>query len=181
MRPYRISRRDFLYTLSAAAVSASAGCSNVRPSLTVPPRPSYDGLDSDSYLSALTVVIFEPLTWVLAGTVLLVALVFESVLAGATWPRFSVRPDGRPGVWLACGLSVVWLTGQGIHVWADATAYAPVTSFTRALPLYFPMKAKRILTRLGLLDPAAMEQRRLMRQASARLASPRQFTSCVFT
>ncbi len=119
------------------------------------------------HLSALTMVIFEPLTWVLAGTVLIVALVFESVLAGATWPRFSVRPNGRPGVWLAIGLSVVWVTGQSIHVWADATAYAPVTSFTRALPLYFPMKAKRTLTRLGLLDPAAVEQRRLMRQASA--------------
>ena len=56
IQPQRISRRDFLYTLSAAAVSASAGCSTARPSLTVPPRPSYDGLDSDSYLSELTVV-----------------------------------------------------------------------------------------------------------------------------
>ena len=56
IQPNGISRRDFLYTLSAAAVSASAGCSIVSTSLTVPPRPSYDGLDSDSYLSELTVV-----------------------------------------------------------------------------------------------------------------------------
>lgn len=119
------------------------------------------------HLSALTVVIFEPLTWVLAGMVLLVALVFESVLATATWPRFSVRlRGGRPGVWIAIGLSVVWVAGQSIHIWSDATAYAPVTSFTRALPLYFPMKAKRTLTQLGLLDPAALNQRRLMRQVS---------------
>ncbi len=54
--PHSISRRDFLYTLSAAAVSASAGCSTVSTSLPAPPRFSYDGLDSDSYLSELTVV-----------------------------------------------------------------------------------------------------------------------------
>ena len=47
------------------------------------------------HLSALTVVIFEPLTWVLAGMVLLVALVFESVLATATWPRFRTRSTTR--------------------------------------------------------------------------------------
>ncbi len=56
IQPHGISRRDFLYTLSAAAVSASAGCSIVSTSLAVPTRPSYDGLDSDSYLSELTVV-----------------------------------------------------------------------------------------------------------------------------
>ena len=52
-----------------------------------------------------------------------------------------------------------------MHIWADAVAYTPITAFTRYLPLYFPIKAKRRLVQLGWLDPARAEQARLLRGA----------------
>ena len=52
-------------------------------------------------------------------------------------------------------------------MWADATAYAPVTGFTRYMPLYFPLKAKRRLAALGWIDPEQVEKQRLLRRADA--------------
>lgn len=118
------------------------------------------------HLSLLTVEIFAASTWVFAGIILFVALLFESMLAGNIWQRLQAR-RGRPGVWLALLLVGTGLVAQGIHVWADAVAYTPITSFTRFLPGYFPLKAKRRLAKLGWIDPAKVEQDRLLRRASA--------------
>jgi membrane-anchored protein YejM (alkaline phosphatase superfamily) len=118
------------------------------------------------HLSLLTVEIFAASTWVFAGIILFVALLFESMLAGIIWQRVQAR-RGRPGVWLALSLVCIGLIAQGIHVWADAVAYTPITSFTRFLPAYFPLKAKRRLAKLGWIDPAKVEQDRLLRRASA--------------
>jgi hypothetical protein len=67
---------------------------------------------------------------------------------------------GKTGVWLAVVLVSLGLTGQVVHVWADATSYVPVTQFTRVLPLYYPLKAKRSLMKFGLLDEAEMQRLR---------------------
>ncbi len=112
------------------------------------------------HMSGLTVAIFETSTWFFAAVVLLSMLVFETLLAGIIW-RYCIGPRrGKPGVWLATVLVSGALVGQGIHIWSDATAYVPVTSFTRVLPLYFPLKAKRRMVQLGLMDEAEMERRR---------------------
>ena len=118
------------------------------------------------HLSLLTVEIFAASTWLFAGLILLVALLFQSMLAGNVWQRVQLR-RGRAGVWLALFLVCAGLIAQGIHVWADAVAYTPITSFTRFLPVYFPLKAKRRLAKLGWIDPAKVEQDRLLRRASA--------------
>jgi len=118
------------------------------------------------HLSRLTVEIFEVSTWVFAGIIFMVALAFQAMLAGNVWQRVAAG-KGRRGVWLALALVLVWVSGQSIHIWADATAYAPVTGFTRYLPLYFPFKAKRRLAELGWVDPAEVEQQRLLRKAGA--------------
>jgi len=118
------------------------------------------------HLSLLTIEIFAASTWMFAGIILLVALLFESMLAGNIWQRVQTR-RGRPGVWLALLLVCTGVIAQGIHVWADAVAYTPITSFTRFLPAYFPLKAKRRLAKLGWIDPAKVEQDRLLRRASA--------------
>lgn len=54
-----LSRRDFLYTLSATAVAAGTGCSNQESATTAGashPFP-YDTIDSDAYLGELSVVV----------------------------------------------------------------------------------------------------------------------------
>jgi len=118
------------------------------------------------HLSALSVVLFDASTWVLTGVVFLALLGFQAMLAGSVWNFVGTR-QARHGGWLALALVLVWCGGQSIHIWADATAYTPVTSFTRFMPLYFPMKAKRRLAKLGWVDPAKVEQQRMLRQASA--------------
>ena len=118
------------------------------------------------HISLLTAEIFAPSTWLFAGIILVVALLFQSVLAGNVWQRVQTR-RGRPGVWLAAGLVMVSLAAHGIYVWADAVGYMPITSFTRFLPVYYPMKAKRKLASLGWIDPQKVEQARLLQRARA--------------
>jgi len=115
------------------------------------------------HLSRLTVEIFEASTWWFAGIIFAVVLAFQSMLAGNIWLRVA-QDRGTKGLWLAAILILVWFGGQGIHIWGDATAYAPVTGFTRFMPLYFPMKAKRRLAALGWIDPERVEQQRLLRR-----------------
>ncbi|MBL8198032.1 MAG: DUF3413 domain-containing protein, partial [Chromatiales bacterium] len=101
------------------------------------------------HMSALTAQIFAPSTWIFAGLICCVALLFEALLAGNVWQRVAAG-RGRKGVWLAAALALGWCGGQGIHIWADATAYTPVLAFTRYMPVYFPIKATRRLAKLGL-------------------------------
>jgi len=117
------------------------------------------------HMSALTIAIFETSTWVLAAVTLLSVLGFQVMLAGIVWRKVLAPKKGRPGILIAIALFVCWLASQSIHIWADATSYVPVTQFTRVLPLYYPMKAKRRLVSLGLMDEAEMERRRVENQA----------------
>jgi membrane-anchored protein YejM (alkaline phosphatase superfamily) len=100
----------------------------------------------------------------------------------ATSGNGSARAEGGKGKWLATALVLCWCGGQGIHIWADATAYTPVLGFTRYMPVYFPMKATRRLAKMGLIDPEAVEQARLLRKAgtqdSGQLRYPLNPLSC---
>ncbi|MEZ5562466.1 MAG: DUF3413 domain-containing protein [Gammaproteobacteria bacterium] len=119
------------------------------------------------HMSALTAQIFETSTWIFAGIIFGVALLFETLLAGNVWQRVTASKGGK-GPWLATALILCWCGGQGIHIWADATAYTPVLGFTRYMPVYFPMKATRRLAKMGLIDPAEVERARLLRKAGAQ-------------
>ncbi|MGI9308766.1 MAG: DUF3413 domain-containing protein, partial [Gammaproteobacteria bacterium] len=117
------------------------------------------------HLSGLTIAIFETSTWVMAGVILLALLMFEALLAVNVWSWLSAAGRRTRGALLASVLVAAWLAAQGIHIWADAVAYTPVTQFTRLLPGYYPIKAKRTLAKLGWLDPEEVERRRSLRRA----------------
>ena len=55
------------------------------------------------------------------------------------------------GRYLALGVGICFLASNAIHAWAEAHYYAPVTGFTRYLPLYQP-RSDRGLVRLGLVN-----------------------------
>ncbi len=117
------------------------------------------------HLSFLVAVLFEPATWIASAMVLAVAILFESMFAGILGRWLAARP-ARGGRRLALGLVAVWVASQGMHIWADAVGYGPVTRFTQAIPLYYPQSAKRLLAKLGLVDPERVRQARLMRRTA---------------
>ncbi|MEZ5564533.1 MAG: sulfatase-like hydrolase/transferase [Gammaproteobacteria bacterium] len=113
--------------------------------------------------------LFTRTTWVFSAIILVIGLIFEAVLAGSIWRWLAVRQSGsRPrkaGPWIAVALTL-WTSSQGLHIWADAVGYSPVTGFTAMLPLYYPVHAKGRLERLGWLDPDRVQEAHLLRESS---------------
>ncbi len=113
------------------------------------------------HLSLLTSVLFDQRTYMLLALQFLIVLIFEFVLAQQLFTRIN-NPDksqlkGKPLVYV---FLVSWIYVQGLHIWADATYNNAVTGFTRYLPLYRPVHAKRDLARLGLIDSERLRNER---------------------
>jgi hypothetical protein len=117
------------------------------------------------HLSFLVAVLFEPVTWVAAALVFVVALAFEATLAGMLWRWLEKRP-ATGGRLVGAALAGAWVASQGLHIWADATGYSAITRFTQTIPLYYPQTAKRQLARLGLVDPERVRQDKLLRRGA---------------
>ena len=115
------------------------------------------------HLSRLVMELFEWFTWSMLGVFFIIILFFQSMLAGIVWRNFAIAPRPRGGKWVAIGLIFCWIAGQGIHIWGDAVGHTPVTQFTRFMPLYFPIHAKRDLARLGWVDPEEVRKQRMLR------------------
>jgi membrane-anchored protein YejM (alkaline phosphatase superfamily) len=112
------------------------------------------------HLTRLTMELFEVTTWVFTAVMFVILLFFQSMAAGIIWRNFVLRPALVRGGWVASLLVCCWLSGTGLYIWGDAVAYTSVTQFTRFMPLYFPIHAKRDLARLGLVDPKEVRKRR---------------------
>ncbi len=117
------------------------------------------------HLGLLVAVLFEPVTWAASALVLAVALLFETMLARRLRSWLATRRAAR-GRFVALALGLCWLVSQGLHIWADAVGYSPVTRFTGTIPLYYPQTAKRLLARLGLVDPERVSQAGLLRRGA---------------
>src|SRR5262249_22660796 len=108
--------------------------------------------DNRYHLSLLTASLLEAQTWAFIALYFVVGLAIEVMLALWLWRR-SAQPIGSGrGRYIAIVIVGCFLASHLIHLWAEAHYYVPVTSFTRYLPLYFPLKDARNLARLGLLD-----------------------------
>jgi membrane-anchored protein YejM (alkaline phosphatase superfamily) len=115
------------------------------------------------HLSRLIMELFEWFTWAMLVVFFVIILFFQSMLAGMVWRNFAMASGPKGGKWIAAGLACAWLGSQGLHIWGDAVGHTPVTQFTRFMPLYFPIHAKRDLARLGLVDPEQVRKRRMLR------------------
>jgi len=88
-------------------------------------------------------------THVAFGGILLGLLAVLVGLAFATW-RLTERTTGRRvGRYVVGALALVWMVHNGVHTWASAAAYTPITQQVGLLPLHKPITAKRVLRRLG--------------------------------
>ena len=125
---------------------------------------------SHFHINALTMKILGWQSWVFAGFIFALGLFFESMLARAVW-NWVRKPKRRRGplVGAFCGLMV--LLSQGIHAWADAAYYVPVTGLGQMLPVYKGVTAKSFMTKTGLVDIKASREREMARRMSSGLAS----------
>jgi len=126
------------------------------------------------HINALTMRILGWQSWTFAGVIFVIGLVFEGMLARGVWNWVVARKRRRGGlVGAFCALMIV--TSQGIHAWADAAYYVPVTGLGQALPVYKGVTAKTFMIRLG-VDVAASRERELARRVAQDLenASERQ-------
>ncbi len=90
-------------------------------------------------------------------------LVLQIIIAGLVWRMITKRTGRlRGGIICVVGL-VLLLAGHLVHAWADATYYRPVTAMDRHFPLYYPLTAKRLLQKLGLVDLAKNNAQRKLK------------------
>ncbi len=122
------------------------------------------------HLNALTMKILGWQSWVFIAVIFLIGLFFEFLLASRCWAWVEAKPrrKGRALAWVAVFSIIV---SQGIHAWADASYYVPVTSVGQQLPVYKGFTAKKQLSQWGWVDPQKSREREVARRLSQNLNS----------
>jgi membrane-anchored protein YejM (alkaline phosphatase superfamily) len=122
------------------------------------------------HINALTLKILGWQSWAFTAVIFGIALFFQVTLAKAVW-NWVLAPKPRHG-WLVgsfCGLMI--LLSQGIHAWADAAYYVPVTGLGQILPVYKGVTAKSFMSKTGLVNVRESRERELARRVSQDLDS----------
>jgi membrane-anchored protein YejM (alkaline phosphatase superfamily) len=126
------------------------------------------------HLNGLTIQILGWQSWLFVLVIAVIALVFESLLAGWTWNWLKARDSKKSKRYgrLVASLALFTIfSSQLIHAWADAAYYVPVTSVGQQLPVYKGFTAKKQFVRLGLVDPEASREQEIARRLSRQLDS----------
>jgi membrane-anchored protein YejM (alkaline phosphatase superfamily) len=113
------------------------------------------------HANGLILQLLDHRTWAFVTLYFLILVGLQTWLALTLRRRLDNARRGRRGLWVTAATFVCVIFSQSVHVWADASYYVPVTRFTRHLPLYHPLTAKRALTRMGWIDPSAARERSL--------------------
>ena len=114
------------------------------------------------HLGILTASLLGLQTWLFLALYFVIGLAIEGMLAAWTWKRSAQTPARRIGRYVALGLVGSFVASHLMHAWAEARYDVPVTSFTRYLPLYYPLRDTRLQVRLGLVDRAGARERGLI-------------------
>jgi hypothetical protein len=114
------------------------------------------------HLGTLTARLLARETWAFLAVYFLAGLAIEAMLAAWVWKHTEDAAWLRTAHYIGRGLVACFLTSHLTHMIAHAYYYVPVTSFTRYLPLYFPLEESRHLARLGLLSRARGNEHRLV-------------------
>jgi len=120
------------------------------------------------HINMLTLKILGTPSLVFVGVMFVIALVFESLLAGRVW-SWVVSAPRRGGRWLAAAVTLCFVVAQGIYAWADASYYVPVTSVAQQLPVQRGFTAKKLLVKFGLVDISKSRERQLAKRMSGGL------------
>ena len=122
------------------------------------------------HVNALTIKILGWQSWVFTAVIFAIALFFESLLARSVW-NWALAPKPRRGLLVSSFCALMIVVSQGIHAWADAAYYVPVTGLGQVLPVYKGVTAKSFLSKTGLVDVKESRERELARRVSQDLDS----------
>lgn len=105
------------------------------------------------------VVDFPIITWLIAivSIVLLIAFEFWLVAKLDTKPSFMHK---RLGIKYTYVTIILALLCNGLHIWAAANAYQPISIVKQYLPLFQPATANTLMRKYGWLDEAAIEKQK---------------------
>lgn len=115
------------------------------------------------HLSGLALAILGWNTWGFGLLYLGIFLVLCGLVARSTWPRLTKVSGRALGTTLA-GLALVFLATQALHIWADASFFVPITSFTPYLPLFRPWSAREPLVAAGLVAEERSQEPSLLHE-----------------
>lgn len=127
------------------------------------------------HMNLFTLRILGTSSWIFGGVMMLIALLFESILANGLWQWLQQR-NQRKGWIIGTALGLSLLVSQAIHAWADASFHMPVTAISVNLPGYRGITAKSLLQKTGLVDVQHSRERNLARRMSGQIAQ-QQFSS----
>lgn len=108
------------------------------------------------------IVSFPLVTWLMTiGGLLAILLLEYGVLFYLEKKQQNIpKKLGRKLGWSIVG---IFLLANGIHAWAAANAYQPVSLVKRYLPLYYPLTANSLMEKLGWVDLDAIEQEKSLK------------------
>jgi len=115
------------------------------------------------HLSIVTFTLLDPQTFAFLGLYFAVGLAIEGMLAARIWERAAFAAKNRAGWYAALGLAGCFAASHLVFAWAEARYYVPVTAFTRYLPLYYPLNARQIQLKYGLLDRSVAHEASIVR------------------
>ena len=120
------------------------------------------------HLNILTLKILGSPSLIFAGVMFVIAIMFESLLAGRVWNWVASAP-AHGGRLLGVVVGICFVLAQGIYAWADASYFVPVTSMAQQLPVQRGFTAKKLLVRYGLVDISQSRERQLANRMAGGL------------
>ena len=120
------------------------------------------------HLNILTLKILGSPSLIFAAIMFVIALMFESLLAGRIW-NWVMSAPAHGGRMLGVVIGICFVVAQGIYAWADASYYVPVTSMAQQLPVQRGFTAKKLLVRHGLVDISQSRERQLANRMAGGL------------
>lgn len=107
------------------------------------------------------VVSFALETWlsVITGILLLFVFQFALIRHLESEPKYTRRALGRR---VAVTLFAALVITNGIHIWAAANGFQPVTMVKRYLPLFYPATANSFMRKQGWIDEEAVARQKAM-------------------
>jgi len=120
------------------------------------------------HINILTLKILGSSSLIFAGVMFLIAVLFETLLAGRVWSWVKSAP-AHGGRLVGVVIVVCFIVAQAIYAWADASYYVPVTRVAQQLPVQRGFTAKKLLVRFGLVDISQSRERQLANRVAGGL------------